>query len=184
MLGVRNMSLSQKKNQTNIPHDKDDYAYWEAFANKSQKFLNAKQITLTILVVGIIIQGIGLMLTPNDWLIWQVLTFITATNLGAVILAIHAQKSADEIKTLYQEGFNADLYHTLHILSRFKNKFIMEVEKQGNDLDEELDELTPNLYSFFKGYLEVFNKQYTTEDGDIIKRKYEDVDISELFNEE
>jgi hypothetical protein len=178
------MFLFPKKDKSKKPQDKDSYAYWEAFTGKSQKYLNAKQITLTILLIGIVVQTIGLMMTPTDWLIWQVLTFITATNLGAVILAIHAQKSADEIRSLYQEGFNADLYHTLHILSRFKNKFIGEVEKQGNDLEGELDELTPNLYSFFKGYLEVFNKQYTTEDGDIIKRKYEDVDVSELFNED
>jgi hypothetical protein len=178
------MSLFQRKNKEEELKDKDSYEYWEHFTGKSQKFLTAKQVTFTILIIGLIVQVVGLMMTPNEWLIWQVLTFITATNLGAVILAIHAQKSADEIKALYQEGFNADLYHTLHIMGRFKNKFISEVEKQGNDLDSELDEITPNLYSFFKGYLEVFNKQYTTEDGDIVKRKYEDVDISELFNEE
>ena len=40
-----------------------------------------------------------------------------------------------------------------------------------------------NLYSF-KGYLEVFNEQYKKEEGEIVKRTYEDVDISELFNEE
>ena len=50
--------------------------------------------------------------------------------------------------------------------------------------EEELDELTPNLYSFFKGYLEVFNEQYKKEESEIVKRTYEDVDISELFNEE
>jgi|TARA_B100001564_G_scaffold297713_1_gene263583 hypothetical protein len=178
------MSLFQKNKKEEESKDRDSYEYWEHFTNKSQKFLTAKQITFTILVIGLLVQFIGLMMTPNEWLIWQVLTFITATNLGAVILAIYAQKSADEIRNLYQEGFNADLYHTLHIMGRVKNKFIAEVERQGNNLEDELDEITPNLYSFFKGYLEVFNKQYTTEEGDIVKRKYEDVDISELFNEE
>tara|TARA_Y100000996_G_C22555659_1_gene655411 strand:- start:3310 stop:3855 length:546 start_codon:yes stop_codon:yes gene_type:complete len=177
------MSLFQKKTEEeNL--DKDNFDYWDEFTSRSQKFLTARQITLTIVIIGLFVQFIGLMMTPTDWLIWQVLTFITATNLGAVVLAIHAQKSADEIRSLYQEGFNADLYHTLHIMSRFKNKFVSELEKQGNDLEEELDELTPNLYSFFKGYLEVFNEQYKKEEGEIVKRTYEDVDISELFNEE
>jgi len=182
---VTNISWFQKKKKKNINNgvdEKDSLAYWEHFTNKTQKFLTAGQIGFTIFIIAIIVQIIGLMMSPNDWLIWQVLTFITATNLGAVILAIHAQKSADEIRALYQEGFNADLYHTFHIISKFKQSFIKEIEKQETTLDEEVNELTPNLYSFMKGYLEIFNKQYETKNGEIVKRNFEDVDIDELFN--
>jgi len=179
---VRSISLFQKKKAE--VKDKDSYEYWENFTKKSQKFLTARQITVTIVLVALMVQFIGLMLTPTPWLIWQVMTFITATNLGAVVLAIQAQKSADEIKSLYQEGFNADLYHTFHIMSKFKNAFLHEIEKQENDLDEEINEITPNLYSFIKGYLELFNKQYHSNIENDGKRSFEDVDISELFNKD
>jgi hypothetical protein len=175
--------LFQKKKKTEIK-DKDSYEYWENFTEKSQKFLSAKQITFTILIIALIVQVIGLMLQPTPWLVWQVMTFITATNLGAVILAISAQKSADDIKKLYQEGFNADLYHTFHIMGKFKNCFLKEIEKQDNNLEEEVNELGPNLYSFIKGYLELFNNQYHKDTENDTKRSFEDVDISELFNKD
>ena len=179
---MRNISLFQKKKPE--PKDKDSYEYWETFTEQSQKFLSAKQITFTILIIALIVQVVGLMLNPTPWLVWQVMTFITATNLGAVVLAIHAQKSADDIKELYQEGFNADLYHTFHIMSKFKNSFLKEIEKQDSNLDEEVNELTPNLYSFIKGYLELFNNQYNADTENDAKRSFEDVDVSELFNKD
>ena len=45
-----------------------------------------------ILFVEIVIQTIALLVAPTQWWIWQLLGFITATNLGAGILAVVAQK--------------------------------------------------------------------------------------------
>tara|TARA_Y100000361_G_C11141910_1_gene335632 strand:+ start:919 stop:1467 length:549 start_codon:yes stop_codon:yes gene_type:complete len=178
------MSLSQNKIEGGRELNKDDFQYWDNFTQQTKDIFTWKKIVAIITIIAIFVQLLGMMIEPSNWLIWNLLTFIVATNLGAVVLAIIAQKTADDIKNLYQTAFDADLYHTLHIMSRFKNKFLSEVEKQGNDLEEELDELSPNLYSFFKGYLEVFNEQYKKEESEIVKRTYEDVDISELFNEE
>ena len=61
---------------------------------------------------------------------WNALTFIIATNLGAVVLAILAQKSADDIRAMYKVAFNADFYHTLHILTSMKIAIEREAERE------------------------------------------------------
>ena len=65
--------------------------------------------------VEIIIQTFALLIHPTEWWTWQLLGFITATNLAAVIMAIFAQKSADNIGKAYRKIFTADFYYTVQV---------------------------------------------------------------------
>ena len=78
----------RKKNE-----DKYSLSYWQSFAEQTKNFMTWKRIAYVIGIIALIVQVIGLMITPDEWMIWNVLTFIVATNLGAVLLAIHAQKN-------------------------------------------------------------------------------------------
>ena len=71
---------SQKK----LIDEKYTLDYWNNFASSTKDFITARQIINYIVLIAVIIQSIGYFLTPNDFLIWNVLTFIVATNLGAV----------------------------------------------------------------------------------------------------
>jgi len=143
-----------------VNEDKYSLGYWQSFASATKNLLTWKRVVLVIVIIAIIVQYIGLMITPNEWMIWNVLTFIVATNLGAVLLAIHAQKTADEIKFLYQTAFDADFYHTIYLFSRFKEGFVSAAEAEGNKVSEEISDLSPQLYTLFKGYLETFQSHY------------------------
>lgn len=104
------------------------------------------------------VQVLAQFLTPSSWLNYQILAFIMATNLGAVLLAIHAQKSADDIRKMYGAAFNGDFYHTLFLLSNFKNTIAAQGEKEGKKLEEEMAELGVDSYGVIKGYLRAFNE--------------------------
>ena len=143
--------------------EKYNIDYWDEFASSSGRFITARQITLYILVIALMVQTVGYFMQPTDWLIWNALTFIVATNLGAVLLAIHAQSSADEIRDMYGAAFNGDFYHTLYLLTQFKNKISEEAQQQGHTVETELESLSVDAYGVVKGYLQVFNEQIDTE---------------------
>lgn len=170
---------SQKSNE------KVNKEYWEKFAENSSKFITAKQIIVYITVIGIVIQLIGMAITPSDWIIWNALTFIIATNLGAVLLAVHAQKSADEIREMYKVAFNADFYHTLHILTNLKVSVEREAEREGVSLQQEVDSLGVDAYTLMRGYMKSFSEHYhfseTQDMGDTQVEMPEYEDESELF---
>ncbi len=169
---------SQKK----VFDEKSTLEYWNNFASSTKEFITARQIVNYIVLIAIIIQSIGYFLTPNDFLIWNVLTFIVATNLGAVLLAIQAQRAADQIRDMYTEAFDGDFYHTLYVVSCFKNSLIEEAEKEGNIIDEEIRELSGDMYGVFKGYLKAFN-EHRLKDIELIERKeFNDVNEDDLFN--
>ena len=173
--------LSEKENKMS---NRD---YWVDFSDNSAKFLTAKQITAYIVIIALCVQIIGLLITPNDMLIWNALTFIIATNLGAVILAIHAQKSADDIREMYRVAFNADFYHTLHILTTLKIAIEREADREGISLQQEADNLGMDSYSVIRGYMKSFAEHYHLSEQE--EKKEEKVEMpnyddeSELFNE-
>ena len=109
------------------------------------------------------------------------MTFIVATNLGAVLLAIHAQKAADNIREINQNAFNADFYHTLYLLSNMKKSIMERAEADGKSLEDELDDLNEGVYGAFKGYLEAFNEYKKAEVPYILKKDFEDLNEDELF---
>lgn len=166
--------------------EKYDIEYWDVFASTSGRFITARQITMYILVIAIIVQTVGYFMNPTDWLIWNALTFIVATNLGAVLLAIHAQSSADDIREMYGAAFNGDFYHTLYLLTQFKNKLNIEAAKQGHSVEDELESLSVDVYGVIKGYLQVFNEQIGTDVPENPDSPADDVNYDEedLFTQE
>lgn len=169
---------SQKK----LIDEKYTLDYWNNFASSTKDFITARQIINYIVLIAIIIQSIGYFLTPNDFLIWNVLTFIVATNLGAVLLAIQAQRAADQIRDMYTEAFDGDFYHTLYVVSCFKNALIEAASREGNNIDDEIKEVSGDLYGVFKGYLKAFNEHQLKDINVIEKKEFGDVDEGDLFN--
>ena len=121
------------------------------------------------------------MISPSEWLIWNALTFIVATNLGAVLLAIQAQNSADSIRDMYKSAFDADFYQSLFLFSQLKSSIAKNAEKKGVSIRDEIDSLGVNLYEFIEGYLEVFkeDKNTTINTKEKVEIEYENED--ELF---
>ena len=169
------------------PNEKFDKDYWVNFADNSVEFMTARRITTYIVSIAIIVQIIGTMIQPSEWLIWNALTFIIATNLGAVVLAIKAQHSADEIRVLYKTAFDADFYHTLALLSTVKTSIEREAEKEGISLKQEADALGVDAYHLVRGYMKSFNEHYhlsekeTFTEGVIEAPEYESEE--ELFSD-
>lgn len=169
---------SAKKNTDN----KFTLKYWDDFAKDTKDFISAKQIALYIFVIATIVQIIGYFITPSNWLIWNALTFIVATNLGAVLLAIYAQRSADIIRESYASAFNGDFYHTLFLISNLKRSIGDAAERDDSSMEEEVDNLGQDLYGVFKGYLHTFNSDMNTElESDKIKEVEYDAE-DDLFN--
>jgi hypothetical protein len=165
--------------------NRDDLNYWIDFTQQTKDIFTWKKIVAIITIIAIMVQIVGMTIEPSNWLIWNLLTFIVATNLGAVVLAIIAQKTADDIKKLYQTAFDADFYHSLHLLSVVKNSMSDAAKKDDSDLVSKIDEMSPQIYVLIKGYLETFEQHYyeTKDDGDDDESKtvkYDDVE--ELFN--
>ncbi len=161
--------------------DKYDFEYWEDFVSNSNNFITAKQIALVIFLIALTVQTIGLMIAPSEWLIWNVLTFIVATNLGAVLLAVQAQNSADNIREMYKSAFDADFYQSLFLFSQLKSSIAQNAQKKGVSIRDEIDSLGVNLYEFIEGYLEVFkeDKNTTINTKEKVEIEYENED--ELF---
>jgi hypothetical protein len=103
------MSLSQNKIEGGRELNKDDFQYWDNFTQQTKDIFTWKKIVAIITIIAIFVQLLGMMIEPSNWLIWNLLTFIVATNLGAVVLAIIAQKTADDIKNSYQKLKNKEM---------------------------------------------------------------------------
>lgn len=65
-------------------------ADWERLADP--QMISAKYMIMLALFIEVVVQTFALVVQPTAWWTWQLLGFITATNLAAVILAIMAQK--------------------------------------------------------------------------------------------
>lgn len=117
-------------------------------------FITATQMILICLFIEIIVQAIALLVSPTIWWTWQLLGFIAATNLGAVILAVFAQRSADRIGDVYRRVFTPEFYETVQMVSKFRTVVLTEAEKDDNTIDEEISEMGTEIYSAVKSYLE------------------------------
>jgi hypothetical protein len=143
--------------------DKFDPNYWEDMVNSGDQFVSADSMVYYIVLIGIVVQSISLLITPSNWLIWNALTFIVATNLGAVVLAVKAQRSAEDISRKTSQAFNADFYHTIHLFTEFKKRFEKESQVDGNGLQQEIDLLGGDLYHVAKGYVMAYASHMNTE---------------------
>jgi len=126
---------------------------WERFSDPT--IISARTLVLIVLGIEIVLQSVALAISPTEWWIWQLLGFITATNLGAVVLAVLAQRSANNIGKAYKKVFTPSFYKTVNMFSKFQEYFEMEAEKEGRDLDEEIKEVAPKLWSVIRAHLDV-----------------------------
>jgi hypothetical protein len=104
--------------------------------------------------IEIIVQTFALIVQPTAWWTWQLLGFITATNLAAVILAIMAQKTANDIGASTKLAFTPSFYKTMTLLSKFQEYFEEEAAKGGRDMNEEMEDIAPKMYGLVRKYLD------------------------------
>jgi len=151
-------------------------------------FITAKGMIMIALTVEVIVQTFALIIQPTDWWIWQLLGFITATNLGALILGIVAQRSAERISETYRTIFTPDFYFTVKAITDFRKIIEDEAEKDGKNMTEEFGDLAPKLYGVARKWLDVryaqdFQIPPDLEDlGISIQENLEDITDDELFN--
>lgn len=143
--------------------DKFDLSYWNDMVDDGERFTSAKTMIWYLLVIGVIVQLISFLFEPTTTLIWYALGFVIATNVGAVVLAVKAQFSAEGIGKKTSLAFNADFYHTIHLMTEMKKKFVEEAEKDGNSLKQEVDNMGEDIYSVMKGYLRTYNQHMNSE---------------------
>ena len=114
--------------------------------------------------------------------------FITATNLGALILGIVAQRSAERISETYRTIFTPDFYFTVKAITDFRKIIEDEAKKDGKNMTEEFGDLAPKLYGVARKWLDVryaqdFQIPPDLEDlGISIEENLEDITDDELFN--
>jgi len=118
-------------------------------------FITAKGMIIIALTVEIIVQTFALIVHPTDWWTWQLLGFITATNLGALILGIVAQRSAEQLSKTYKQVFTPDFYFTVKTLTDFRKIMQAEAKKEGRNMTEEWAELAPKIYGVARKWLDV-----------------------------
>ncbi len=159
------------------------------FTNLAENdFITAKGMIMIALTVEVIVQTFALIIQPTDWWIWQLLGFITATNLGALILGIVAQRSAERISETYRTIFTPDFYFTVKAITDFRKIIEDEAEKDGKNMTEEFGDLAPKLYGVARKWLDVryaqdFQIPPDLEDlGISIQENLEDITDDELFN--
>ncbi len=117
--------------------------------------LSTRVMIGVLVMVEIIIQTFSLMVKPTDWWTWQLLGFITATNLGAVLLAIQAQRQTDRISATYRAVFTPEFYRTMNTISSLDGMIRAEAAKDGRSMDEEIEDLAPKLYGFARKWVDV-----------------------------
>jgi hypothetical protein len=98
------------------------------------------------------------LIQPTEWWTWQLLSFITATNLGAVVLAVLAQRSANDIGNAYKTVFTPSFYKTVNLFSKFQEYFEAEAIKEGRNLDDEIKDIAPKMWSLIRANLDVKEK--------------------------
>jgi len=118
-------------------------------------FITTRMMIGVLILVEVIIQSFSLLVAPTEWMTWQLLGFITATNLGAVLLAIQAQRQADRLGGIYKAIFTPDFYRTMNTISSLDGLIREEASKDGRSMDEELQDLAPKLYGFARKYVDV-----------------------------
>lgn len=111
-------------------------------------FVSVKGMLIIVVLLSIVVQSIAQLFNPSFWINYQLLAFILATNVGAVILAMMAQSSADKISRMYRRAFTPEFYQGLGAITKVFNSLEAQAEANGQDLSKELESLGPRLYGF------------------------------------
>lgn len=123
----------------------------------NQDYLTGKQLTFLSLVIIIVIQSIPLMIDHSPELEWLLLGFTAAVSACAVVGAILVQFNADKVARLYKSVFNTDFYETIGLLTQIRQIVITAAEENDRNVEEELQDVVPKAYAFFRAYLDKEN---------------------------
>ncbi|MBT4660720.1 MAG: hypothetical protein HOC18_02315 [Candidatus Marinimicrobia bacterium] len=122
-----------------------------------QEFLTAKQLFFTCISVIICIQIIPFMITPTPYMEWLLLGFTAAVSTCAVVGAILVQHNADKMAETYKNVFNTDFYATIGLFTQIREIVLQEAADKNRNVEEELDDVIPKAYAFFRAYLDKEN---------------------------
>ncbi len=125
------------------------------------ELLSAKQMVYLIFILEAIIQTLFVFLARHsnmttlsiEWWVLQFNGLVVATNIGAVILAILAQKTANDIGKVQSRVLTPDFYRTIMAFTNLKVAVETEAAHDDRSLDEEMQHLAPHLYSNLRSYL-------------------------------
>tara|TARA_R110000751_G_scaffold62190_1_gene128497 strand:+ start:71 stop:556 length:486 start_codon:yes stop_codon:yes gene_type:complete len=143
---------------------------WDLVAKPS--FMTVRQMITICLVLEIIVSTIFVGIAQrfdihsSEFLWWALQFFglVVSTNVGAVILAIMAQRSASVVGEAYEKAFTPDFYKTLYSLSMFRLFVEEEGKKEGKDLEEELNDVAIKLYRVMRAQLDVKANDITSKE--------------------
>ena len=88
---------------------------------------------------------------------WLLLGFTAAVSTCAVVGAVLVQYNADKVARLYKSVFNADFYETIGLFTQMRQIVIEAAEEKGRNVEEELQDVIPKAYGFFRAYLDKEN---------------------------
>ena len=112
------------------------------------ELVSVKGMLIIVVLLSVIVQSVAQLFSPSFWINYQLLAFILATNVGAVVLAMMAQSSADKISRMYRRAFTPEFYQGLGAITKVFNSLESQAEANGQDLSKELESLGPRLYGF------------------------------------
>ncbi len=124
---------------------------------QNQEYLTGKQLLITCLTVILIIQTIPFILKPTPYMEWLLLGFTAAVSACAVVGAILVQFNADKVARLYKSVFNTDFYETIGLFTQIRQIVITAAEENDRNVEEELQDVVPKAYAFFRAYLDKEN---------------------------
>ena len=94
------------------------------------EFVSVKGMLIIVVLLSIVVQSVAQLFNPSFWINYQLLAFILATNVGAVILAMMAQSSADKISRMYRRAFTPEFYQGLGAITKVFNS--LEAQAEAN----------------------------------------------------
>ena len=98
------------------------------------EFISVRLMLLVVVIISLVVQSVAQLMSPSFWLNYQLLAFILATNVGAVILAMMAQHSADNLSKRYRQAFTPDFYRGIELFSSFFSRLEKESISRGTDI--------------------------------------------------
>ena len=149
----------------------------------SLNFITAKLMVVICVSITLITQTIAQLVDPTAWLNYQMLAFIMATNVAAVLLAVFAQKSAEDLSEIYKRAFTPEFYRTLETMTTFRSILVEQAKRDGKGLEEDLEDLAPKLYGLLRKWIDVKAAEAMIEPPAVELEPVPDFeDDAELFN--
>ena len=68
---------------------------------------------------------------------------------------------------LYKSVFNTDFYETIGLFTQMRQIVLQQAQENGRNVEDELQDVIPKAYAFFRAYLDKENVEPPTK---IVKR--------------